>query len=554
MSRAEEEYLSKGRGSKNIGRRAFRKAGDYASAISPWVHLVPDDDGMNVLSGGLRLVFHMARTQAEAREKILNTFQDFVTILDATQIKRQIFRSNEKLRSCALDLYEAALAAITKLIRRLNRHHWWDRASALASAPIASATIADILFDVNKRLNDVHRCLDDIRDQKLNTTHQNVISSQTELHAVRLNTKTIEIDVRNLNDDFNHFAQQAQVDQEKIDSIQSGVERINENIDRLLTEHALDAKTGLYHMLLDTIRAYELQKTANQRSESPKYRILQLPQLLEALQIFYMRPTQDLEYVARQGHTFDSRAQMQAQSLTKTPEFQRWLASHRPDLLLVDGNAYIPGPGRISAMSVFCAVLVLGLMKSKKDIVLHFFCGQHTAAQDNMSGPKGLMRSIITQLLYCGKQFDIDFIDSRNYRESLEAQSLPHLCDIFCNLIEQLQLDTSVFCVVDGVSLYERDHWLDELCCVFETLNALVENEYLQPIFKLLLTSPFASRQLGHQTAASRKIVLRKSTVNGRLISEGSVCKNWRDRERCSAPSSNVQAEHGETSDEDEYE
>lgn len=245
---------------------------------------------------------------------------------------------------------------------------------------------------------------------------------------------------------------------------------------------------------------------------------------------------------------------MQAQSLTKTPEFQRWLASHRPDLLLVDGNAYIPGPGRISAMSIFCAVLVLGLMKSKKHIVLHFFCGQHTTTKDNMSGPKGLMRSIITQLLYCGKQFDIDFIDSRTYRESLEAHSLPHLCDTFCKLIEQIQLDTSVFCVVDGVSLYEGDHWLDELFCVFETLNALVENEHLQPVFKLLLTSPFVSRQLGHQTATSRRVVLRRSVVNGKLLSEGSVCKSWGDRERYEAPSSNIQANCGESSDEDEYE
>ncbi|CAI7659746.1 unnamed protein product [Penicillium manginii] len=254
MSRAEEEYFAKGRGSKNIGRKAFRKAGDYASAISPWFNLVPDDDGMNVLSGGLRLVFQIAREQAEAREKIFKSFREFVTIFDATQIKRQLFRSNEKLRSCALDLYESVLTAITKLIHRLNRHHWWDRTSALASAPISSAAIDEILFDVDKKLNDVHRCLDNIRDQRLNAVHQVVASSQTELHAVRSNTKTIEIDVRNLNNNFNHFAQQAQVDQGKIDSIQIGVERINENIDRLLTEHALDAKTGLYYMLLDTIR------------------------------------------------------------------------------------------------------------------------------------------------------------------------------------------------------------------------------------------------------------------------------------------------------------
>lgn len=282
--------------------------------------------------------------------------------------------------------------------------------------------------------------------------------------------------------------------------------------------------------------------------------MLQLPQLLEALQVPYMKPTQDLEYVARQGRNFESRSQMQAQSLTKTPGFQRWLASHRADLLLVDGNAYIPGPGRISAMSVFCAILVLGLLKSKRHVVLHFFCGQHTTTQDSMSGPKGLIRSLIAQLLYCGKQFDIDFIDSRTYRESLEAQSLPHLCDTFCKLIEQLPLDTSVFCVVDGVSLYEGGHWLDELCCVFETLSTLVENERLQPIFKLLLASPFASRQLGQRTASSRKVVLQRSTFNGRLISESTVCNDRGVGEKYRSSQLNEQAEQCETSDEDEYE
>lgn len=124
----------------------------------------------------------------------------------------------------------------------------------MGSAPIASAEIDEILFEVNNRLDSVHRCLDNIRDQKLNNVHQAVTSSQTELHAVRLNTKTIELGVRNLNKDFSQLSQQAQADQGKLDSIEIGVERINENIDRLLTEHALDAKTGLYHMLLNTIQ------------------------------------------------------------------------------------------------------------------------------------------------------------------------------------------------------------------------------------------------------------------------------------------------------------
>lgn len=74
MSRAEKEYeyFAKGRGSKNIGRRAFRKAGDYASAVSPWLNLIPDDDGMNVLSGGLRLVFQVRSYLANWQKLQLN--------------------------------------------------------------------------------------------------------------------------------------------------------------------------------------------------------------------------------------------------------------------------------------------------------------------------------------------------------------------------------------------------------------------------------------------------------------------------------------------------
>lgn len=75
MSRAEEEYFSQGRGSKNIGRRSLRKVGDYASAISPWFSLIPDDNGMNVLSGGLRLVFQVS-ISSKLKNSKLNVFAD----------------------------------------------------------------------------------------------------------------------------------------------------------------------------------------------------------------------------------------------------------------------------------------------------------------------------------------------------------------------------------------------------------------------------------------------------------------------------------------------
>jgi hypothetical protein len=57
MSKAEAEYFEDGRGPKNLARKVLRKAGDYAPAISPWFDVIPDNDGMNVLGAGLKIVF-----------------------------------------------------------------------------------------------------------------------------------------------------------------------------------------------------------------------------------------------------------------------------------------------------------------------------------------------------------------------------------------------------------------------------------------------------------------------------------------------------------------
>ncbi|KAJ5153116.1 uncharacterized protein N7482_009594 [Penicillium canariense] len=524
MSQAVDEYNAKDQGSKNCIRKGLRKVGDYAPAINPWFDLIPDGHGMKTLGAGLKLIFNIAKHQAEYREKILTAFGDFVTILDNTHEKRRIFRTHERLRACSLNVYETVLGAITDLINLLNHRTWKDRAASFIQGPLASREIDEIVSNVNKKLDNFRNCLEDVRDQKLTSVHQAVTSGQSELHAVRLNTKNIEIDVRDLHGNLNEFAAQANFTHSKIENIESGVNQINKKIDQLITHHALEAQTSLYHHLLDTIKAYESQQLMSYKAERPHFQMLQLPQFLEALQVPYMLSTQDLEYVIRQGPNFNAKAQIQAQHLTNYPEFQRWLASRRSDLLLVDGNADPADPNRISPLSVVCATLALSLHKSNsKPLVLHFFCGQHSAATDHLNGPTGLMRSVITQLLYSGRQFNIDFIDSRTYRESLEAHSLRYLCDTFCKLIEQLPLDTNVFCILDGISLYETEFWLDGIVCVFQALNGVATDEQLRPVFKVLLTSPHMSRNLGRRVALSQHVVLQPGAINGRLISERSI-------------------------------
>ena len=58
-SRAEKAYLESGNGPRNVVRKVFRFVGDYSESISPWIDLIPDQDGLSILNGGLKIIFRV---------------------------------------------------------------------------------------------------------------------------------------------------------------------------------------------------------------------------------------------------------------------------------------------------------------------------------------------------------------------------------------------------------------------------------------------------------------------------------------------------------------
>ena len=58
-AKAENIYLESGNGPRNVVRKVFRFVGDYSESISPWIDLIPDQDGLSILNGGLKLIFRV---------------------------------------------------------------------------------------------------------------------------------------------------------------------------------------------------------------------------------------------------------------------------------------------------------------------------------------------------------------------------------------------------------------------------------------------------------------------------------------------------------------
>jgi hypothetical protein len=237
------------------------------------------------------------------------------------------------------------------------------------------------------------------------------------------------------------------------------------------------------------------------------------PQLYQLLGVNEMIALQDLENVLKESSTINSTSRSQSYSLIQSEQFQNWLSGQRSALLLVDMNGVPDALERISATSVLCATLLCSLANAARmAISIHFFCGLHTAPNDPLlhtalnnplSGPTGLVRSLIVQVLRY-QDFDLRFINSWRYYEALRHNDLSSLCETLQSLVRQIRGLAVIFCVVDGISFYENEAWLEDLSYILQKLSELTHENYGSyhyPIFKLLITGAHTRRRIHWQVA-----------------------------------------------------
>lgn len=209
----------------------------------------------------------------------------------------------------------------------------------------------------------------------------------------------------------------------------------------------------------------------------------------------------------RHGTSLDPSCQGQAYALMRNAKFEVWLKSSKAQALLVDGNSASVAFSRTSPISLLCATLARSLVDVQSAICLQFFCGLHTSSNDSLSGPQGLIRSLILQLLLCCN-FDLRFINSRTSRDQIQSYELDHLCELFRKLLHQIPIDQVVFCIIDSISLYERAEWRQDVCFVVRKLRELTEAVELNAVFKLFLASSSRSRHVKDHIAPQDQLVL----------------------------------------------
>ena len=228
----------------------------------------------------------------------------------------------------------------------------------------------------------------------------------------------------------------------------------------------------------------------------------------------------DLERVLRQSQSFDIRSQGRVQWALQTPRFQQWLQSKHSDALLINGNTD-DGLARCSPMSMLSAMLIRSLEQAGGVFVSHFSCGSHNSSGDPLSGPTGMLRSLNAQFLST-RQFDTGFLRTSRAYEELRTHDLDALHRLLRILLGQLP-NIVVFCIIDGISLFESERWRNETATVVRRLQHISSDETLECRFKLLFTTPTISRCANEVLRRENILSIPADAGNGRLLTDRSI-------------------------------
>ncbi|KAI0112504.1 hypothetical protein GGR51DRAFT_43890 [Nemania sp. FL0031] len=486
-------------------RKADRFLAKTASYSEKWIDLIPDEYGLSIVRGGLGLVFSTAAQKVENRERIIQAFENIPDMIRTMETACKLFGSNEEedIKGVAKSFYDELCSSIPDLIQILDgkSSRFKRTLNRLAAGAIETSKIDEILKRIGNTTNKLESSIRRIK-MRLDA------KEQSEIAAIRLESKATHVGVGLLYSDIQQIPTRSEMvdftrafHQSMVRSIREEVQSSVQDLLKHQTQgdFAAEAKTFVVKMVAEneSLKQLNAQLTAQnkhieyQRSRQPSPiggPSLSVFDLLRILDVDHRHATDDLSFVLKQAARMSSEEKGRARWLMRTPNFHHWMKVPQHSLLLVDGAMM---PERVSPMSVLTATLVASLLQTPASIAIYFFCGKNldVDAEDELGGPSGMLRSLITQLmLQINPSPNLSGINSHEFLHDCYRRHFPALCEVLRLLVEQIPPQTTLYCFLDGVSWYEREHWVGELLFfvgLFKDLMSRLTGPYL----KLLMTS-----------------------------------------------------------------
>ncbi|KAI6272658.1 hypothetical protein MCOR27_008257 [Pyricularia oryzae] len=558
LEKSEAEY-------KRSNKFLHRHGAGMMRSLVPALDCIPSDSGIAPIKGGLMIIFNAVKRRSETCEKILECFSSVTQWLVKAHRLQNLHKRDDKLTNKVREFYCKLFECLSSLISVLLRR---DKSSITLSAEPpsrwsekiskgksivgrafkdvfgdAANEVEDILVPVKSALSSLKEYSRFLDSAGIQTANRNILEASREIKQTRSG-------VAGLNYKFDQLREEMERRQCETENLVRG--RLDDR-DNVLKE----IWNRVHDMFADALRctpiadsrphsSKRLQIMDSQTSRQRQFWNLDINKLLNAIASDEGHETAifDRDDMVRKQSLFKPKAMSRANQLFETEKFGDWMTSTESEFLMVEGHCLQESQGVVSPLTIFAASLahVLGAGAFDEEspteaIPLFFACGQHSSTEDELSGPQGIMRSFISQLLVSNIRWtasaadesrtpDLGFLQERRSiwpeicKQSLgrvdatrsinkdggnatrepnhknknrpERDRLQTLLHLFEELVDQIPQASTVYCIIDGISYYENP-WQEDLLLLVKTLAEICDDQRSGlngPRLKILMTSP----------------------------------------------------------------
>ncbi|TIA11681.1 hypothetical protein D6C81_07836 [Aureobasidium pullulans] len=451
---------------KGFVRKFGRSMGDMGPAVVDKLDQAPEDMYIGVVCRGLKLIFGVAIQLASKRQKIFEAFEGIPDQIKVVQGNDRFFSCDLDYRTLRHDFDVCLLTAIGRSIEWLVKPTIWKTIEAVIKGPLTAKSVEESMDALQDKSNKLTARIDLLDRTKLHFIG-NLASSTNEMLAMLIQQNRVQ-----------------------------SQEQAREEKKKLLKVFGCNAFLSLFETARKARSQHILPAVHHQVAKKPKLEVV--PKILHQAELtsFMAIPDgmfSDTTRIIQSSARFDIEEMKIAYAIAKSTDFLEWSNSTR-GILFLNGSGKITA-ARESSTSALFASLVIGTIDDPTVTVLHFFCGLHCNFGGVVSGPKGLMRSLIAQLSV-KQNFDLNFIDDQLKREEVRDHDIHRLCETFSAMAFQLPADHEVCCLIEGISWLETPSWREDLTATIAYLCYLSVDPRCQARFKLLVSCPVRSLML----------------------------------------------------------
>ncbi|EHK47201.1 hypothetical protein TRIATDRAFT_142047, partial [Trichoderma atroviride IMI 206040] len=557
--------------------RGWVRKGEIAIGILERLsEAIPDENGLSVLKTGLVFIFQSYRKRLSNVGNILQEFEDAPGVLASVYQICDVYNKEIRLKNLVWDFYGIMVDSLSELMIILNRTYKEGNVfkKVVKQIPeVEAAKIGEISKRISKAKQTVFEATAHLDRQVWQETKTSAQQGRIAAEATRKTAHDIRARVIDLQQETSegHDKLSSQVDQfrsqmvdaadqmgdqlaqtkrqitkdgEERKQFEAGLQRL---VDALPASIHEQLQSALYQFVADAIVQRQLFALPSNiiSPNSPPLPLVQYAQVLSESDIINLLqtpdPIGDADRILRKESLMSDEALGYATLLRQKRQFKEWLSSDWPSLVLVDGCSRGESVGRTSPMSFFTASFASTLIRAETGIVLQFFCGHHIDPQKENSGPKGLLRSIISQLILYPKSYNLslNFVDQGLY-DAVAASNTEALCYFFEKLFWQIQPDTIIYVLIDSVSDFESDlhdygERMDRVLILFQTLIGQVLQGFAAgPKLKLFMTSPNRSHRLIYRVDQAKESIRLNAAALGDISRSGE--RSLREIRRARSP------------------